>query len=251
MAFCRNCGSPMGDDERFCPNCGQGVEAPIAVPEKKAPSGPNLFTNLLGFFKSLVSKDPYEGAVKAARSSGLEWVIVAGAFITVFALGSMVTAAEGVGMLARLSGASAYGVNLGRMVRFGAVFGMSVVEAIVLFGIILGVTFLHAKVINRSDISFFGAANLAAYATIPVIAVFILNLLWGLVWMPIAAAFLLTAILVQIKLISAGIKGISEGKETNLFLLMAVYFGAVVLVLLAVYIVYLIDPSMYIQLRLF
>ncbi|MBO4384863.1 MAG: zinc-ribbon domain-containing protein [Clostridia bacterium] len=27
MAFCKNCGAQMGDDERFCPNCGHAAEA--------------------------------------------------------------------------------------------------------------------------------------------------------------------------------------------------------------------------------
>ncbi|MBQ6819222.1 MAG: zinc ribbon domain-containing protein [Clostridia bacterium] len=35
MSYCRNCGSAIGEQDRFCPTC--GVEAPVAVPVQDVP----------------------------------------------------------------------------------------------------------------------------------------------------------------------------------------------------------------------
>ena len=246
MAFCRNCGSQIGDDERFCPNCGQGVEAPIPAPEKAAPAGPNIFTNLLGFFKNLFSGDPLGGALKAAQSNGLEWTIIAGTFVIVFALGAMATFPEFLRTFINVFGrTSAAGIKVGKLVKYGAVFGLSIVAAVFIYGVVLGAAFLRAKVISRLKVSFFGVANLVAYATIPVIAVLAVNTVMGLVWMPVAIAFLLAAIFIQIKIIDVGLRDLNEGKETNFFLLAAVYVTAAFLVLLTAFIVYFSDYTIY------
>lgn len=38
MAFCKKCGAQIGEDEKFCPNCGQAVEA---APEQVVEPAPD------------------------------------------------------------------------------------------------------------------------------------------------------------------------------------------------------------------
>ena len=35
MAFCGNCGTKIDDNAKFCPGCGQAVEAPAAEENKE------------------------------------------------------------------------------------------------------------------------------------------------------------------------------------------------------------------------
>ena len=54
MAFCNNCGTQVGDDERFCPNCGQAVQAAPAQASADDDVKANKGISVLSYFGPLV-----------------------------------------------------------------------------------------------------------------------------------------------------------------------------------------------------
>lgn len=54
MAFCNNCGTQVGDDERFCPNCGQAIGAAPAKTSGSDDVNNNRFFGILAYLGPLV-----------------------------------------------------------------------------------------------------------------------------------------------------------------------------------------------------
>lgn len=251
MAFCKNCGAQMNDDERFCPVCGQDSAAGNAAPAK-AQSGGNIIQNLLAQLKTFISKNIFKGGAIAAKSKTFEWAIIAGTFMIIFALGAMVTVAEYIPARLALNAAGEMTASDIRAlidryldISYGAVFGLSLVAALGCFGFVFGGAFLHVNVINKSKAHIFSVLNMVAYSFIPVTAALLLNMLFGLVWLPIALAVDLVAIFMQVSILSEGVKELNGGVEPNPFLKIAVWGAVTICICILLALIYLVGGPAY------
>lgn len=112
MAFCKNCGAQMGDDERFCPNCGHAAEAqapqaqpaPQATDDVTANKGISILSYLgpLVFIPMFVKKDS-DFAQFHARQGFTLFVLYVATWIVDIILGIINRAVGGTWILSLLN----------------------------------------------------------------------------------------------------------------------------------------------------
>jgi hypothetical protein len=245
--YCPTCGAQIPDDSVFCRNCGAPIpgrrvpdglfeEAP-AAPVKTTPA---IFKNLLNTLKAFFSKKPDEGVHVAGESNTLEWTMLIGTNILIFAfayainlrqifsaaLSSLIGSDLG-SMGSYLLGSAVF--NFGFHLLFGFLIG------IFLNAVVFGAYFLLEKVIHRSERGLMNILNTVAYSTIPLTLIFVLNMLLGLIWGYLVIPFTLIAMLAQAMILHTALRKNAKNGRVSFLIFIGVCFVALSLILLIGY----------------
>lgn len=218
MAFCRNCGAPMGEGEGFCPKCGQKAEAPMT--RSGAAVGGDLVGNLIAYVKDFFSKNVLLGAKRALNSRGYDGSILLGLFLLVFSFSIPVFMHETVAASARKAGVSASEISAGlkEVMPFGSLFGLSIAIGLICLIVIIAAVIVHIRVALKKNVDVMSILNLVGYASIPVIVALLVNMIFGLITPVIPILILVAAIFMQIFVLIASIRDLDETGSSNLFI---------------------------------
>lgn len=212
--FCKNCGKELTDDAKFCNACGTSVEgvAQPAAASTPAPQGttvtiPPIFANFLPELKELFSKNPTKIASVAAKSTGFEWAIWALVSLFSFAFSAALVPLQIIKDLAGSLGNSVMG---DLEYPFGGLFGISLLIGFITYGIFAagfwGLNCLvHKKLIHPCK-----TLNVLSCAIIPLIAVQLLNMALGFMWLPLTVYGILFAMILLVILLYVGIQRIEK-----------------------------------------
>lgn len=207
--FCSNCGNQIPEGTAFCSNCGNrvGGSAPAnnsgyraAYSNGPSPLAKSLVTKLAGFFTTTRQEAVVADAAKDTTWSG---AIVAAIGVVIFALTQLLNvgaAARGYFQL------DPFGVSLGDSwdamegIEIAIPFLISLLFAVIYAGALVGMTFVVAK-LCKINLPFVCAVNVAAYASLSVVAANIVGTLLGLIWGPLAIACFLIGMVMSFVLI--------------------------------------------------
>ncbi|MBE6807335.1 MAG: zinc ribbon domain-containing protein [Ruminococcaceae bacterium] len=196
--FCPNCGKNLPDNSAFCDGCGTrlaAAPAQPAAPAYAAPAQPNpILDDTIAAFKGFFSGNPANGLQKAAKSSGLEWLILFG--ITVFF--KMFYAA--LRPCHQDSEFEAFGLLDGILSSSLGFFALS-------FAILL-----LFKLAYNKDIPIAKIFNVTAYAMLPIGCSALLNIVFGFVWDGLTATITSLALIAFAVLLYVGIQQLCEIK---------------------------------------
>ncbi len=231
--FCKNCGAAIADGTRFCAACGATVEAPAAAPAAapvqaqapvyaqapvqgqapvyvqqvyvQAPPSPTM-TNFVAWMKSFFVK-PIATIGSAAKSNSHEWTLFMAIAIVSYALGTAVVGAEMVSQLIHsIAGSMASFVPLGTLYPFFAILGIGLlVGAVAFFGVSFGIWLLVSQIFKKQA-SIINVFNMVAVASLPLAAINILNMLFGLVYSPLTLILFLAAVMMTVICLYTGIQ---------------------------------------------
>lgn len=204
--FCKSCGTQLDDDAKFCENCGAATDnAPAAA--APATVGPNpMFTNSVESLKSFV-KNPISAIGNAAKTNTMEWVVFAVIGVLIYALGNAVVGLESV---AKELGEYAKYVKLGDIYPFFGNFAKGLLVGAVAFGAAAGGLWVLITSIFKKQIAFTQMLNMVGLASVPLTAVYVLNMLLGLIYMPLTSILVSVAFVMVIVLLYVGIKEFAE-----------------------------------------
>lgn len=177
---------------------------------------------LKAFFSSNVTR----GIGDAAKSTSHEWAILFGAFVLAFALSVPLF----------LKGAMPAGTS--SIIPFGSFFGMSLLIGLISVAVISAGAFLQVRLFHGKTVSFVSALNAAAYASIPVTIAFVLNILLGLIWTPLAVIVLLCAVFMQVVLMYVGVQKLAKLEKSPFYGFSVVTFVASAIILGAAVLLY-------------
>ena len=226
--FCDKCGQELPEGAVFCGNCGNRVgEAAPAEPQanvsapvetQAAPAKPKetpaIIKNLLDQAKAFfTTKDPVKVVADSTADKSWSGAIVLGVLVIVYALAAMVNFNQSVGST---GGA-------------GAAFGLSLVTGIMTAGAAVGMLFVVLKNLYKKDASFQGCLNMVAYAAMPLIAVFLVNMLLGLIWGQLPSMVTSIAMAATLLLIYTAANSL-YGQEKSLLLGFVIAVAVVIIV---------------------
>ena len=246
--FCKNCGKELTNDTKFCNACGTPVEVaqpaveeptvyippvtqPAVVPASQGTTItiPPIFANFLPELKALFSKNPTKIASVAAKSTGFEWAIWALISLFSFAFSAALFPLQIIKDMAGSIGSSA----LGELeYPFGGLFGISLLIGLISY-VVFAIGFwglnclIHKKLIHPCK-----SLNVLSGAMIPLIIVQLLNMVLGLMWIPLTVYTTLFAVILLVVLLYVGVQRIEKIETSPAWLFTAIVALLMGLVLL-------------------
>ena len=204
--FCSKCGAQLKDDAVFCTACGNPVTKRPEQNQVVSNGGmPSIISNLLNRLVSFFTKNDQVAVVAdSVNDNTFSGLILAGFGIIMYALAAMVNVNQGA---SSIFGTSA-GVSSGLTLLWGFL------TALLVYAAAAGMIFVVLKFICKKDITIQGSSNLVAYASIPMICVFIINMLLGLIWFPLPYIFLAFAFMLTTVLVYSGISKVIGSVKT-------------------------------------
>ena len=207
--FCKYCGKGLADDAKFCDGCGSRLDG-VRVESDPSAFGVDIRSilgNCLATLKGFFSKNTVKTVGESAKSTGWEWIVFALASALAYALALAVNIKQGIndllGSFANITLdtlSDSYGVeiyNFGNWFLYGLLISIG---TYLLMSILL---FLVTKYVFKKNVSIVCVLNLVATASLPLTVAYVLNMLLGLMWLPLVivvsiAALVMTALLLYV-----------------------------------------------------
>lgn len=206
--FCNKCGKELPDGAAFCTGCGNQIgaapqnSAPAAAPAEMPLIIKRLVSQVVAFF---VKKDPAGVVCNSARDNTWSGLILGLFGILMSALGVMVYVNQVIlSAFKDVSGGafnSAVTKFVSKLFPSGTTFGMTLLASAVVFVVASVLLFILSNYLAKKPLSIQGAFNVVAYASIPMIAVAILNMLFGLIWTVLPLVFTILAVVATVVLL--------------------------------------------------
>ena len=237
--FCSKCGAQLPDGAAFCGSCGNPTGANAQQPKQASgnalngmpPILGNLLKRVIGFFTGTRQEAVVLDSVKDTTWSG---AILAGVGILVFVLTQLLNVVHLLRAFLQYTGGD-YGEAQEVATEYfetGAAFGLSLLFAVVYAAALVGATFLMVKML-KGNLSFLNVVNIAAYASLPVIAMPILNLVLGFIWGLLPMLFMAVAMVASFYLIYRAVSETCGAKNAfvpytifTTIMLLVVFLGA-------------------------
>ena len=218
--FCQNCGNQLPEGAAFCSSCGTPVGGTAPKTQKTASQGgmppilQNLINRTVGFFTGVRQEAVVQDSVKDTTWSG---AILAGVGILVFIFTQLLNITAFARAFMQYFGAG-FGDAFkaaSKSVEIWPGFWMSLLFAVLYAGALVGMTFVLVKLV-KGNLSIMNVVNIAAYASLPVIAISIPNMLFGLLWGLLPMLFMAVAMLISFFLIY---RAVAVACDTNITLM--------------------------------
>ena len=237
--FCSKCGAQLPDGAAFCGSCGNPTGANAQQPKQASgnalngmpPILGNLLKRVIGFFTGTRQEAVVLDSVKDTTWSG---AILAGVGVLVFIFTQLLNAVHFLRSYLQVMGLD-YGdaqKMASRNAEIWPAFWMSLLFAVVYAVVLVGGTFLMVKML-KGNLSILNVVNVAAYASLPVIAVSILNLVFGFIWGLLPMLFMAVAMVASFYLIYRAVSETCGAKNAfvpytifTTIMLLVVFLGA-------------------------
>ncbi len=221
--FCNKCGKELSDNATFCSACGTQVGAAPAAPAApdaaaKSNSLPPILSRLISQVTNFFTKkDPVGVVANSAKDNSFSGAILAVFGMIMFAISAMVNINQGLLSYSKEVAGDFWNKTLQKMVEkkfpSGTSFGMFLLLAIVVYVVAAAMVYVASTKVAKKQISFGGAMNVVAYASIPIIAVSVLNMILGLIWFALPVFFMLLAVCVTLCIIGASVDKVTESEK--------------------------------------
>ncbi len=253
--FCSNCGKNLPDDVKFCDGCGAqiGAAPASAAPASAVPAPNPMIQNFLKVLKGIFSKNTVKTVGEAAQSHGSEWILLALiSWLTyTFALCTNVyssiyqvfnslinTAMKATGEMGGMLGMGDYvktaiKTAVGQIYNFGSCFLYGLLISVGVYFLMSFAIFAMMKVVFKKNIGLINVFNLVSAASLPLGAIWLLNLVLGLLWMPLVSILSVVGFVAFAILLYVGIQKLAK-LETSPFLAYVGTWGVVAAIVVIV-----------------
>lgn len=245
--FCSQCGKEIPEGAAFCPGCGTSAN-PQSAPAAQAAAAPvpaqpsaasKIFASFLAVVKGVFSKDIVKTIGTQAKNTDFTWIIGIALSLLSFAFAMPVNILQGISYLIK-SAAGEIGGSVMKYLKFPffSFFGTSLLVSILTLGAVIGGLWLVAKLVSKKNVSWFCVLNLVATATLPLSACYIVNMLLGLIWMPLTIIVSVTALFMTVVLLYAGMQKLEKPEVSPFFAFTGFVAVAVIVAVLASFLLY-------------
>ena len=209
---------------------------PVQAPYMQAPVAPSqtniIFSTVGEYIKGFFSGRVTQTVASAAKSKGLQWLVLALANIIIF----MISATLNVKYA--LWSNTIVDVVASRLISIWAVLFANLFIGAAVYFALGGLIFGAMRLVFKKPVPYSSVMNMVGYATLPLTMAFIANIILGLIYIPLSLIVYTVAVIMSFCMLYIGIQKFDSLQKTPYFIFMAIVAITVALALLLTFILY-------------
>lgn len=209
---------------------------PVQAPYMQAPAAPSqtniIFSAVGEYIKGFFSGRVTQTVASAAKSRGLQWLVLALANIIIF----MISATLNVKYA--LWSNTIVDVVASRLISIWAVLFANLFIGAAVYFALGGLIFGAMRLVFKKPVPYSSVMNMVGYATLPLTMAFIANIILGLIYVPLSLIVYTVAVIMSFCMLYIGIQKLDTLQKTPYFIFMAIAAITVALALLLTFILY-------------
>ena len=209
---------------------------PVQAPYMQAPAAPSqtniIFSTVGEYIKGFFSGRVTQTVASAAKSKGLQWLVLALANIIIF----MISATLNVKYA--LWSNTIVDVVASRLISIWAVLFANLFIGAAVYFALGGLIFGAMRLVFKKPVPYSSVMNMLGYATLPLTMAFIANIILGLIYVPLSLIVYTVAVIMSFCMLYIGIQKLDSLQKTPYFIFMAIVAITVALALLLTFILY-------------
>lgn len=209
---------------------------PVQAPYMQAPAAPSqtniIFSAVGEYIKGFFSGRVTQTVASAAKSKGLQWLVLALANIIIF----MISATLNVKYA--LWSNTIVDVVASRLISIWAVLFANLFIGAAVYFALGGLIFGAMRLVFKKPVPYSSVMNMVGYATLPLTMAFIANIILGLIYIPLSLIVYTVAVIMSFCMLYIGIQKFDSLQKTPYFIFMAIVAITVALALLLTFILY-------------
>ena len=209
---------------------------PVQAPYMQAPAAPSqaslVFSAVGEYIKGFFSGRVTQTVASAAKSRGLQWLVLALANIIIF----MISATLNVKYA--LWSNTIVDVVASRLISIWAVLFANLFIGAAVYFALGGLIFGAMRLVFKKPVPYSSVMNMVGYATLPLTMAFIANIILGLIYIPLSLIVYTVAVIMSFCMLYIGIQKFDSLQKTPYFIFMAIVAITVALALLLTFILY-------------
>lgn len=209
---------------------------PVQAPYMQAPVAPSqtniIFSAVGEYIKGFFSGRVTQTAASAAKSRGLQWLVLALANIIIF----MISATLNVKYA--LWSNTIVDVVASRLISIWAVLFANLFIGAAVYFALGGLIFGAMRLVFKKQVPYSSVMNMVGYATLPLTMAFIANIILGLIYIPLSLIVYTVAVIMSFCMLYIGIQKLDSLQKTPYFIFMAIAAITVAIAFLLTFILY-------------
>ena len=209
---------------------------PVQAPYMQAPAAPSqaslVFSAVGEYIKGFFSGRVTQTVASAAKSRGLQWLVLALANIIIF----MISATLNVKYA--LWSNTIVDVVASRLINIWAVLFANLFIGAAVYFALGGLIFGAMRLVFKKPVPYSAVMNMVGYATLPLTFAFTANIILGLIYVPLSLIVYTVAVIMSFCMLYIGIQKLDTLQKTPYFIFMAIAAITVALALLLTFILY-------------
>lgn len=213
-----------------------GQMPPVQAPYMQVPAAPSqasiVFSAVGEYIKGFFSGRVTQTVASAAKSKGLQWLVLALANIIIF----MISATLNVKYA--LWSNTIVDVVASRLISIWAVLFANLFIGAAVYFALGGLIFGAMRLVFKKPVPYSAVMNMVGYATLPLTFAFTANIILGLIYVPLSLIVYTVAVIMSFCMLYIGIQKLDTLQKTPYFIFMAIVAITVALALLLTFILY-------------
>ena len=209
---------------------------PVQAPYMQAPAAPSqtniIFSAVGEYIKGFFSGRVTQTVASAAKSRGLQWLVLALANIIIF----MISATLNVKYA--LWSNTIVDVVASRLISIWAVLFANLFIGAAVYFALGGLIFGAMRLVFKKQVPYSAVMNMVGYATLPLTMAFIANIILGLIYVPLSLIVYTVAVIMSFCMLYIGIQKLDSLQKTPYFIFMAIAAITVAIAFLLTFILY-------------
>ncbi len=213
-----------------------GQMPPVQAPYMQVPAAPSqaslVFSAVGEYIKGFFSGRVTQTVASAAKSRGLQWLVLALANIIIF----MISATLNVKYA--LWSNTIVDVVASRLISIWAVLFANLFIGAAVYFALGGLIFGAMRLVFKKPVPYSAVMNMVGYATLPLTFAFTANIILGLIYVPLSLIVYTVAVIMSFCMLYIGIQKLDTLQKTPYFIFMAIAAITVVLAFLLTFVLY-------------
>ena len=213
-----------------------GQMPPVQAPYMQVPAAPSqasiVFSAVGEYIKGFFSGRVTQTVASAAKSRGLQWLVLALANIIIF----MISATLNVKYA--LWSNTIVDVVASRLISIWAVLFANLFIGAAVYFALGGLIFGAMRLVFKKPVPYSAVMNMVGYATLPLTFAFTANIILGLIYVPLSLIVYTVAVIMSFCMLYIGIQKLDTLQKTPYFIFMAIAAITVALAFLLTFVLY-------------